>query len=288
MIYQVRWSHSRRHVEPDFSYPKGYRPYNDNPLFASRQRIHTPVDELNEYPQNWLAHTGMTLEASVFPTFIKFRRKEKVAQDWYRGVSYFSCISQRIKDKLEELEPGVHQFFPTRLLDSDGSEPWGQYYFLQIRNVIFSLDVEASPGLYWNESITVYNTPVKGFWEHPNYPPGRYIKPGEIKIARVHKPEVIGNRHVWIEYLRLDEPPNTGLYRWMETEKDDGSPTVLILPTDPVSAKTTTLYRMTQDELGFNVSGEFWDWMQANDVKGLGALAYGCLTTEVPEGGFAD
>jgi len=53
-------------------------------------------------------------------------------------------ISQTIVDLIEEMEPGVHQYFPVEFIMKSGPQPDQKYYILNICTQLKSLDFEKS------------------------------------------------------------------------------------------------------------------------------------------------
>ena len=67
----------------------------------------------------------------------------------------FPVVSERFMAKLEELEPGAHEFFPVTVKRDDGSQTFGRWYILYLRqmpdiidhdNTLYSGGLEQEPG----------------------------------------------------------------------------------------------------------------------------------------------
>ena len=200
MVWAVYRRHSRRKYEPSFDYPKGY---DWTPLDSISKDVHWSI----RVRSNW-AYSGQTLNPDDFPTYMKFRTPEKVVQDIYSDQASFLVVSQRVKDKIEELEPGVHQFIPRQLLQKDGTEPWGPYFTFHIRSLIFSIDVEKSPRYEWTP-LTTDGTHSTFSCREANPRPQFQTVNGQL-FGAVHRAEVIGSRHIWREYLDFKTLPNKG------------------------------------------------------------------------------
>lgn len=53
-------------------------------------------------------------------------------------------VTDLIRDKIEELEPGVHQFLPAEITAKGGERPERRYWFLHICNRVDAIDPEKS------------------------------------------------------------------------------------------------------------------------------------------------
>lgn len=217
--------------------------------------------------------TGELVDPQLFPEWIKFETEEKVVQDFYKPRGWF-VVSQRVKDKIVELEPDVHQFVPVRLLQKDGSEPWGAYYFFNIRQHAFTIDQEKSPYFKWVESpgqvssLKLINLTRK--------PPETYEKAYNLKVVHlIYKAAAVGKMIVWREKLDLDMFPNTGTRCF--SQNPDGSITVKDI--DP--QKPTAAAYFIEDEFGFRMSDSLKTWLESHDAKGLDYSTFpGVLDTE--------
>ena len=166
MIPKLFIKHSRRTLAPDFEMPDGFE--------GVRARWHdqVPLEDLVKYPQLNLFAIPIKLEAKLFPVWLRFNTEEKEFQDWYAlpKMPGFMFVSERVAKKIEELEPGVHQFFELQLLQNDGTVAPCKYYSLNIMNVIFSIDVQSSEGYYWKQFS-------------PNYEVAKYL----LKTESINK-----------------------------------------------------------------------------------------------------
>lgn len=90
--------------------------------------------------------------------------------------SFAGCllVNQTFKDILEELEPGVHQFFPMEIFIKD--EKVGDRYWLNICNRLDSYD-----------RTRTYPLNERGFWKPTRENPG----------AQVFSVAAIGSHHAW-------------------------------------------------------------------------------------------
>lgn len=286
MVHMMSIWHSKRRVEPSFKYPKGFD-WNED--FGHRLGMKPPAEQarlMNENEVLYPALSASTFEAKQFPEYVKFVTPEKLPQDFYQPHSHFFVISQRVKDKIEELEPRLHQYFPIRLLQKDGSEPFGNYYVLNIRFSTFSIDGEKSPKYHWYRNDAgdrehIYFIP-KYFPQKADctpLPPPPSDIPDDIKF--VSKASIVGTHHVWHEHLSLKTPPNNGSYLWQVTEDGTGWG---VRPVDASKPKAPLYLSHLQDYYLY-VSNTFYDWIIANDVKGLKRMVKGCLDTDLMAGG---
>ncbi len=67
----------------------------------------------------------------LYPKVLQLVRGKKV-YDLSNYMTGGLAISQRLKDAIEDIEPGVHQFIPFELLNKDGSPYEAQFYFYNI------------------------------------------------------------------------------------------------------------------------------------------------------------
>jgi hypothetical protein len=70
-----------------------------------------------------------------FPRRVQFTKGKRV-YDYNGFIDGGATVSQRFKDAVEAIEPGVHQFFPVELLHKDGT-PYGEpLYYWNITSAI--------------------------------------------------------------------------------------------------------------------------------------------------------
>lgn len=169
----------------------------------------------------WLVQ-GLTLTSGIpfpVPDFVPKLRLQKHLKgkaDFIQGGGYLT-ISDRVVEAIEDLEPGVHRYWPVDIFNKDGSLA-GRWWFLNICNRLDTLDQEKS-------KVRQVNSPSKPLvpdfivltkdQPHPNGP--------ELLVCRQ---EVVKNHAIWCEYRlqnstfisdalkeRLDafDPPLTGI-----------------------------------------------------------------------------
>lgn len=213
MVRAISISHSRRTGPLHFLSPSGF----EFPLPSFRYKPHGKLDlaDMVKYPVEDEFRTGRIYDPADFPPYLRFEKTEKVVQDiyylphCYNGgkddrTSYFSLpafiVSEKFKTLIELIEPHAHQFIPMRLLQKDGSEPWGQYYFFNMRQNLFTLDVEKSPyvsaPLHSSPSEQQKGTRFIEFHVDENEASRRKDK---FRVGFVCKADVVGNHHLWRE-----------------------------------------------------------------------------------------
>ena len=82
---------------------------------------------------------GYPVEAKNVPTVWKWASAKPIP-DYYTPEG-FPCVSPRMKDIIERFEPGVHQFFPLKVLNKR-HEQIAEHYLWVVCNRIDSVDRE--------------------------------------------------------------------------------------------------------------------------------------------------
>ena len=91
-------------------------------------------------PEEWLAH---------WPTYAVARTSYGVPTAWINASGY--CVSPLVKDTIEELAPGVHQFVPLTLeAGPKGKRKQYVYYSIHVADRADDVIVEKSD-VNWNE-----------------------------------------------------------------------------------------------------------------------------------------
>jgi hypothetical protein len=257
-------AHSRRKIMPLFDLPPGFK--WSRPRFRDVHDGVVSIEDYQLYPQQYECDTGRTYSVDYFPKFIRHRKHEKVPQDVYEENDGYRIVSRRLKERIELREPGVHQFFPVKVLNKDKTELPNEYFFFNMRNAnIFSIDVENSHMLRW------------GNHPNPNYPHERLLsfqrQPGDEKRTKseilkrlfwVHKASVIGKRQIWREYLRFDEPPNVKR-RFVKDECGR----ILIAPDSTEHSLSYSLSHISDLNSGHRVSDDMYKWCAKEQILGL-------------------
>jgi len=76
-----------------------------------------------------------------------FMNKSKKTFSAFSSIRFFISYTEEFKEKIEELEPGVHQFFPIEIYRKDGSLLERPVYLMNICTQLDSLMVEKSEKL---------------------------------------------------------------------------------------------------------------------------------------------
>ncbi|KZK90547.1 hypothetical protein PsAD46_02168 [Pseudovibrio sp. Ad46] len=94
--------------------------------YNSREPQFEFLDEPQDMPLFGLS-SGNILDPNRFPTKAKEETKKKVIPDIF-SMPGLNAVSQRFKDRVEEFEPGVHQFLPLELFKKTGEPIDGNFY----------------------------------------------------------------------------------------------------------------------------------------------------------------
>ena len=90
-------------------------------------------------------------------------RKGKRLYDFNVYIDGPLCVSQRFKDAVEAIEPGVHQFVPIPIFHKDGS-PYGEsFYYFQICSLLDAIN-PALGGVYKQGGYDFENHPDRYVW----------------------------------------------------------------------------------------------------------------------------
>jgi hypothetical protein len=273
MIYSCNAKHSKRTYPPDFIYPETHPypvPKSSGQTYFGTRGPRLPEERFLTETMVSEAVMGHPQKPEHFPKWLRFKTVEKTVQDFYKDQAGWLIVSERIKTRIEELEPGVHQFFPVRLLQKDGSEPWGQFYYLNIRRIVFSIDVEESPHFHWVTTVSE-RFPKRRSHKLTLTPqtPLRATFP-----LLVYRSEIVGKCHIWRERLDKDTPPNDGRFYWVPP--GEPNPHALIEEGDIYALDTAV-----DQAHRFRISSAFKSWLDDVGAKGLDDLYPGCLDTEL-------
>jgi hypothetical protein len=121
-------------------------------------------------------YQGVPVDATHLPTKVVWKDKKRRLSDFRRAHNIF-IVSELFRSTLEELEPGVHQFKPVKLVWADG-QPAGDFFWFYPCNRIDGMD-RALTSLEFREDT--------GRWK--TKPGGKYV----VNLAQ------IGDRHIWID-----------------------------------------------------------------------------------------
>lgn len=141
-----------------------------------------PSDDLKALP----IFDGQKIDTSGLD--LRFIRKYKrgVLSDFPFGLRGPNSCSAALRDAIEELEPGIHQFVPVDLFWKDGTPTGERVFLMNAGQKIESIDAENSQSLI--PSINIDGNP---------YYQIQGIGGGNYHI--VVKKEIVGKRHFWRE-----------------------------------------------------------------------------------------
>ncbi|WP_432283705.1 hypothetical protein SLT36_17615 [Aminobacter sp. BA135] len=74
------------------------------------------------------SYYGRPVEATYIPTTIELTGPKRPIPDIYDA--FVLTVSAKVKDVIESLEPGVHQFFPIEYVWNDGSHAADRFWFV--------------------------------------------------------------------------------------------------------------------------------------------------------------
>ena len=141
------------------------------------------------------APVGRAIKADNVPTTLRWKSGKTMPD--FEGPPGFLCVSLRLKEIIEQFEPGVHQFFPLKVIDKAG-EPLAERWLWVMCNLIDSVDREHTTlvldrGLWGAEGVKaprlVFSSRLIGtrqFWRDVHLLPQRLLcsdKAGEALAA---------------------------------------------------------------------------------------------------------
>jgi hypothetical protein len=86
-----------------------------------------------------LAVVGLPITSHNVPTTLVWSNRQPIPD--FEGPQGFICVSPRMKEIIEQFEPGVHQFFPLKVVNRAGEEI-AQRWLWVVCNRIDSVDRE--------------------------------------------------------------------------------------------------------------------------------------------------
>lgn len=130
------------------------------------------------FPNSIQMNQGYRVVAEDAPKKIRWMSTIRAVPD-YGGAPYCSSVSERLRDLIEQFEPGVHQFIPVDLYRPRAKEPFATHYWFVVCSRIDSVDAEHTT-LVMNEF---------GKWR-PNV---------DFTSKRVFSLKAIGDHHIWAD-----------------------------------------------------------------------------------------
>lgn len=119
----------------------------------------------------------------------------------------YLTVSDRIKTKIEEMEPSVHQFFPIDVTMPDGSPCPRQYWFWNNMNRVDALVLDKSAYMY-------EKFPNKEL--HPNF--SRYAEVGGGRPMLALNKEKIAGKTMWMDYKLNKTFISNEFAAWLDAE----------------------------------------------------------------------
>jgi len=118
---------------------------------------HAKDPEVLDYPDDWFdvrerngkfwrgnkIQIGTPLDPSEVPHRFKTATRADRLPDMFDMPAGF-MVSDVLRDKIEELEPGVHRFFEAEITAKGGEKPAKRYWLFQICNLVNAIDGEKS------------------------------------------------------------------------------------------------------------------------------------------------
>lgn len=123
---------------------------------------------------------GSLFDLADLPVRARQNTRHKFVPD-FRQTGDIWFVSERFRDLVEELEPGLHGFHPLPHVRKDGTPVEGRYFIFDDREPVDAIVEEASPGVNW-EPLMVHEGVFLSM-----------TNPGQITFRR----SLVGHRHVW-------------------------------------------------------------------------------------------
>ena len=179
--------HQSSPISPDVSYPGWLEDGS-----ASRVKVKQQCDPMYE---RHFAKREPRLDEAVLPTRLKLEKKiARGFGDLMMAPSRFVFVSERFKDAVEALEPGVHQFWRVRALAlPKGMEPPGPIHGFRVCQMLRSVDFERSSHLEKRYTDDTPKTELPySYKRHLSHEWGKDIvlRPGPWEDA-----------HVWCDFI---------------------------------------------------------------------------------------
>jgi len=143
-------------------------------------------DRTDAYPGTFVRATwssGTYLLPEVMPRRLRLTRG-KTMYDWLDLRGGGTLVSSRIRDAVEELDPGRHQFFPVVVEDKKGAAQPGDFFVFNVVGRIDSIIEDRS------------NLKATGRGDVANWIYERRVGPWQCALDAA----VIGGRACWVEH----------------------------------------------------------------------------------------
>jgi len=157
------------------------------------------------FPQDYIAHVARKFEAEIGSTYYsdkyivldpllphecpgEFRTERTMNELGAMIYGYGVYVSEPLKDIIEALEPGVHFYWPIRIMGPKGVEYPVRYFGMQVRRFFTSFRPELSEPGSWNKAPSTMT---------PMYTTRANSKAFYAELA-ISEAEVAG-AHIWRE-----------------------------------------------------------------------------------------
>jgi hypothetical protein len=173
-------------------------------LDGDPQKIHL-VDETDDGGRFFSTATDRKTSGRAFrkdniPTKIEWRGPAKYLADFHTPYGLLS-VSNAMKQVVESVEPGIHQFFPVEYVDRKGTHIANRW-FMNVCSRLDSIDHEAT-------QATGYVLHVGRTWAHERDLPGADRKRWRgvpITEKLIFDPTKIGDHHLWYDKYTVYGP----------------------------------------------------------------------------------
>lgn len=150
---------------------------------------------------DYKTYEGERIDPKLVPSKLIYRGKNITDFCIVQGVHYIEVVSVKFRNLIEELEPDVHQFIPVQINRPDGTQVDGEFYYLNVLQVAYTIDVENSPRAHWRVNDATGNF-IGSIQMMPSRP-----DPDVIYFT-----DKVGQMHLWQErYLKWCD----GRPKWM-------------------------------------------------------------------------
>lgn len=167
--------------------------FKTEPIPASTIRFEfEPPTRTNTFPDiDWFVYSGLPLpeglRSKMAHTLLVGPPNGKNLPDMIgmSGGPYVIC--PKLKEKIEELEPGIHEFFPLNVKRDNGSKEYGTYYLLYV--------TQAFDAVIWDKTVFSGGPDNRGLAaaKKAAFQLRTNDNPGWCTLKR----EVIEGRHLW-------------------------------------------------------------------------------------------
>ncbi|KQP13935.1 DUF1629 domain-containing protein [Methylobacterium sp. Leaf93] len=152
---------------------------------GDREALIAFFDQTRAYPgtiirASWVSGTWFPSEK--IPRRLRLTRGRRM-YDWLNLQGTGTLVSSRLKDAVEELDPGRHQFFPVTVEDKNGAAVAGEFFIFNVVGRIEAIIEERS------------NLRASGRGQVENWGYERCVGPWQCALDAA----VIGNRACWVD-----------------------------------------------------------------------------------------